>query len=41
MMDLYKSPKANTLTDWLIHKKPCMLDGIACKPGCKEEDNDQ
>ena len=41
MMDLYRSPKTNTLTDWLIDKKSSMLDGIACKPGCKEKDNDQ
>ena len=41
MMDLYKSPKTNALTDWLIDKKLSMLDGIACKPGCKEKDNDQ
>ena len=41
MMDLYKSPKANTVTDWLIDKKSSMLDGIACKPWWQEEDNDQ
>ena len=40
MMDV-KSPKINTLVDWLIKRTSSMLDEIASKTVHKDEEGDQ